>query len=69
MTIAATNTATLAMARGMALASGELLAHSRYGKILTPSAMALTLVIPSWPKRRWRAHWRSTACRSAMSVR
>ncbi len=46
MTIAATNTATLAMARGMALASGELLAHSRYGKILTPSAMALTLVIP-----------------------
>lgn len=46
MAIAAANTATLAMARGMALASGQLLAQSRYSKILTPSAMTVTLVIP-----------------------
>ncbi|WP_370553240.1 TcfC E-set like domain-containing protein [Edwardsiella tarda] len=52
MTIAATNTATLAMARGMALASGQPLAHSRYGKILTPSAMTLTLVIPQLGEER-----------------
>lgn len=40
------NTATLALARGMTLASGELLAHSRYSKILTPQHMTLVLVIP-----------------------
>ncbi|ELV7529592.1 hypothetical protein QMU90_003573, partial [Edwardsiella ictaluri] len=49
----AQNNATLAMAHGMSLASGVPLARSRYGKILTPSPMAITLVIPQVDEARF----------------
>ncbi|AIJ07446.1 hypothetical protein F7P84_15920 [Edwardsiella anguillarum] len=49
----ARNNATLAMTHGMSLASGIPLASSRYSKILTPTPMAITLVIPQLDEDRF----------------
>ncbi|MDA6077089.1 hypothetical protein O0544_13985 [Edwardsiella anguillarum] len=65
----AQNNATLAMAHGMSLASGVPLARSRYGKILTPSPMAITLVIPRWMRPALKGSLPWIACVSTTAPR